>query len=1337
MTVGHRVVGQGGPPISPCGLENLRGVCGFRRRRWFWALCALCAHLVFSPLVESQAQSPDSKINIRLRVEWGGGELPKRWSGSMTINPGHLSNPRGLGLETDKPGSIHSEQGQILIRQRSLTTFDSFDVEVVATKNAILEFRLSAVGDLGQARVIRVPIAKLISPNTFHGAALDDGKSRLLVRRSPGDRLRIEFSRQSLVFEPQENFVFFIRPNNMGLAADEDYECIVQLLRGRTDEELWSETRSLTTASDGSAAIIGPVELAIPKNEGVYDVLISLYSKEFGRVFRKGTPALRRLMQCVVVDQSLPTLAAAPWNTHLTIDPANPRWWEPFTRIPDWNWIVRFGKEQLGNGRLQKREIGTRTFVELAAGGWQAYPLPVSNVGKPHILEIEYPTNNPQTLAISIVEPNAAGQVVPFGLDSGISVANITAMRDSSSEHHRLLFWPKTATPWVVVSNQSISKKNVSGKALYGRLRVFEGPSHLPPADELVAPTTSTRLISAYFEKPLFPENFGARDALDERSNRSLDDWITFFEGGQRLAEYLKYVGFNAAVVTVACDGSAIYPSPEVLQPTPKHDTGVFFSTGQDPIRKDVLELLFRIFDREGLVLIPSIQFSSPLPQLERLVRAGEDAHGIELISPQQNWSSEALDQESLVGPRYNALDPRVQAEMQRVLGELIKRYSHHRAFGGIAIQMGADSYTQVPDATWGMDQRTISRFEADFKLDTGLQTSGNKNTRNKFVEGPDGVKWLDWRSEKLGAFYEDIAERLTAVVPEARLFLLTADLLKSRPLEVALQPRLPERSDVEKAMLRMGIDGGRLRNTKNVVLINPRRLKPPGGLIQEKVDLIAATSKDLRSFFQSESGTVGMTLHEALTFRLPQFESQSPFGSDNTRTWFLAHVSPAGFHNRARFVRSLADGDQLHLMDGGWMLPLGQEAALRPLFATFRQLPNRTFEDVNPFQSVGHHQPVMVRTLRQDGVTYIYILNDAPWPVTATLNVSAQANTTVHVLGNRSLPSLVFTESGVAPWQFALEPYDFVAAQIQGPEFRVNDWDTAVPPAVFEQLRYRISEIRLKAKTASHVQPITNFANSSFEEVHAQRPIPGWIHSQLQARPKSAVQIQSAYGVDGNQCLVVKNGDEEPLWVRSEVFQKPVRGRIEIHAWLRTPDDQHQPSFRLGVEGRIDGKSYYRYAKLGGSLSTSKQTEFDSQPNPAIKEQWLEYRFPIYDLPLVGLEDLRIALDVMSRGEVWIDEVRVFDVLFTRNEDHELLKNIASADVNLDEGKVGDTERFLNSYWPRFLDEFIPSSNPRVARQPQITFPAEGKPQGTAPPTENPQEENRFGKLLKYFSPF
>ena len=132
----------------------------------------------------------------------------------------------------------------------------------------------------------------------------------------------------------------------------------------------------------------------------------------------------------------------------------------------------------------------------------------------------------------------------------------------------------------------------------------------------------SSRLIAAYMDRPLLPENFSAEEMLDTWSGRTLQDWKTFHQAGTRLVDYLHYAGYNGLVLSVAADGSAIYPS-QVLEPTPRYDTGVFFASGQDPMPKDVLEMLLRLMDRENLQLIPALEFATPLPALEAIRRRG------------------------------------------------------------------------------------------------------------------------------------------------------------------------------------------------------------------------------------------------------------------------------------------------------------------------------------------------------------------------------------------------------------------------------------------------------------------------------------------------------------------------------------------------------------------------------------------------------------------------------------------------------------------------------------------------------------------------------------------
>ena len=256
--------------------------------------------------------------------------------------------------------------------------------------------------------------------------------------------------------------------------------------------------------------------------------------------------------------------------------------------------------------------------------------------------------------------------------------------------------------------------------AVYGKIRVLADGERLPRA--LPEHAAAGRLLAAYLDRPLIPDNFSAPRSLDPWSGRCLDDWETFYQGGTRLVEYLNHAGYNGLMLAVLADGSTIYPSA-LLEPTPRYDTGALFASAQDPVRKDVLEMLLRLFDREDLQLIPTVEFAAPLPELEAMRRrGGPDAEGIEWIGPEgTGWCASWPPRRGLA-PYYNLLHPRVQQAMLGVLRELAARYAGHPAFAGLAVRLSADGYAQLPGPDWGLDDATIARFQRD----TNLQVPGN-----------------------------------------------------------------------------------------------------------------------------------------------------------------------------------------------------------------------------------------------------------------------------------------------------------------------------------------------------------------------------------------------------------------------------------------------------------------------------------------------------------------------------------------------------------------------------------------------------------------------------------
>jgi hypothetical protein len=142
---------------------------------------------------------------------------------------------------------------------------------------------------------------------------------------------------------------------------------------------------------------------------------------------------------------------------------------------------------------------------------------------------------------------------------------------------------------------------------------------------------------------------------------------------------------------------------------------------------------------------------------------------------------------------------------------------------------------------------------------------------------------------------------------------------------------------------------------------------------------------------------------------------------------------------------------------------------------------------------------------------------------------------------------------------------------------------------------------------------------------------------------------------------------------------------------WLRVDDPDKQPALQLAVEGRLNGEIYYRPARLGAGDSRSPSP-------PRLTSQWAPYLVRIDNLPAAGLSDLRVAIDLMGAGDLWVDDVQIFDLWFDKTERNELVKTIALANFYLGKGDVVECQRILDGYWPKFLRRHVPIPEPRMA---------------------------------------
>ena len=113
-----------------------------------------------------------------------------------------------------------------------------------------------------------------------------------------------------------------------------------------------------------------------------------------------------------------------------------------------------------------------------------------------------------------------------------------------------------------------------------------------------------------------------------------------------------------------------------------------------------------------------------------------------------------------------------------------------------------------------------------------------------------------------------------------------------------------------------------------------------------------------------------------------------------------------------------------------------------------------------------------------------------------------------------------------------------------------------------------------------------------------------------------------------------------------------------------------------------------------------------------------------VRDLPMTGLSPLQLRFALTGPGEVWIDDVQLCDLAFTKPERLELFKLIAPLEAKFHNGEIADCIRMLEGFWPQYLVHNVPRSDIMVGRktepqpQPQVTNP---------PPQKQPEKTAGF----------
>lgn len=1282
------------------------------------------------------AASSAGQVNLRLRVSLGGGTA-RRWIGNVSIDESlaRFSDLAPRGLNSDANAAMRLERDRVEISHDVETNYNGIDISVQGSDATKLNVELAPFDQPDQRVVYSVQLGDLVSGGDHRD--LDQTGNRCSIVRVPGDKLTFEIDRPHLIFRPGEQMEFSVAANRTSFAST-SCQCRFAVTGARREKSAitpWNKSTAMVCDETGSANAV-PMSFDVPSDEGVYDLTLELQPSGFSNGFGR-QPKLVRKVQFVVLAESLPPKSTSPFkrdgwkqlsrfSPRELMDSGNAAWSNPLTGSIAQLRTGTLGRKNdsqfYGNARRQLTETPNGIALQFEPGGWQAIPISAPAEKGPCLVEVDCLVDGEAALGISLLQFDAAGQVSSSCQDSGLIAQRSAIGNDSTSKQtFRIYHWPNESPAWLVLTNRHASQ---ASKVL--DVRVLTGPDRIPvPAKTGLSSAASsslpTRGMMALLESPTFPENFGASEHMDSSVGQPLDDWVTFYEGVDRLVQHLKARNLAGAFVAVASDGSALYPG-RTLQPGPLYDTGCFQSQGNDPMRKDVVELMFQMFEREQLQLVPVVSLNGRLPAVDATDEAALIDYNGETLP---EGGSENL-------PRYNPLAPVVQHEVTEAIAELVTRYRHHESFRGVAITCRPDTVTLLPGQQWACDRLTMERFLDAAKIeDTDRKRLRSHAEMMSFLMGPHREAWLAWRATEMAAFYRRLQSIVNDGLNEGTLYLAPIDLYRNAEIAASLIPGLHSSSDYRSAMLRLGFDSSwssEVADNQSIVVLNPHRLSPGDSLASRRVEAHVAALDQMNDLFRSRENRGDLFVHRDSWVHFAQLEQEPPFQNQQNPLVRRQQLMPVGELNRRRFVERLFASDSRMLVDSSWSIPVLEDDSLAEFGRVYSQLPSVNFVDVRAVGSDGASEipgrslPVVVRQVSTAEDAWFYAVNSSPWPINVRVQLDGDGEENGVLDSGKSFESLSetlldstllepFEESGRPLVAFTIPAWSLVAGRSADPSAKLQSYAVDFPADADLQLKKQIYRLQSLLVRSTEARPLEGLSNPGFEDrtslaatddgpadkVASSTP-DGWTSGPASAS-KPVVKFESTDTYEGSRSLRLSNSDETAVWIRSNEFSAPETGRLSVSAWLKTDQPDRPLPLRISLEGETGSGTYYRFGEIGRQVSSDNANQTGAR--------WQRFAVHFDDLPLQNLDRLRVGFDLMGPGSVMIDRVEIFDRWFDENDSKAITQLLATASTLLSTPKTYDRcRRLLESYWPRFLTEHFEEPTSQLARNDQ---PPEG----------------------------
>lgn len=1226
----------------------------------------------------------------RLRVAWGGGS-PVQWQVQAELDQGELGQLDLLGRQRDTPGSLWLTDGRLEGKQPRPRSFDGFDLTAHAPREAVLRIELKAKGS-PNSHIIETTIDQLLTQQ--QRLSLDDSGNTLLVHRANDDALRIDLQHEQLIFAPDDLLRFMVEPVIASVPPGASLDLAVELIEGRSGRSLKSLSQRVALPARGSTPI--PWSLPLPTESGVYTVTVTARHPPGNRVAFWGTASKQdalasRSFQVVVHDRTPVTRFANPeWTTLVEIDPANPRWWN---RLPEWSRLGRLtgtASTPSGNHPFRTRDVNGTTFAELPPSGngeapWQAYPLVGARPGEPHLLEIALPCHAPLEIALRIYEEGEDGQLHPTDTERGAAVdCWVPPSKAGELVTHRMIFWPRTANPILVLQNAHSSQSS-----LYGPIRL-RSTKATPVARETSAESSPHPVLARFSWEGLLARMAVGRNG--PQGNPQIDDTLAIYEAANRLADFLELGGYNGALITVLADGGSACHATEYPL-TPRLNSAPLASGTRDLPPIDPLQILLEVFSKRGLSLTPSLCFNHSLPPLEAELR---DSNAASLVVADLSGRPRRLvGPDGLPGaPHYDFHGGLLERQVLSVVENILTRYGHHSALRGLAFELSADSYLVLPPLHFGLTPSKIHQFAKAIDASDEQRLAWREDPRTLLNDPRTRRQLMAWRAMETSRLWNQVAGRLTAWRADSSLLLLCDEMFSSRDYQGFVRPRMFGTPRLEELYLERGVD-----------------LQALAGIPQLEVPHVAIDTPAV----PLNDAAIALNLNE-LASRAESFVQQGLVVAKRSR-WMadpalnggpVPEVHPLVFDRvgNAEFRLLVAGWRSTRgtIILGGQHGPSGDVVTSAALLKMAAQLASTQHADV------ASEQPLVAYLQRGTDQATVTVANPSPWPVTATVTLDVQQEASAQAITSAA-PAKANYPRGKHAWPVTLPPFTLQGLQFDTAQVAIAGLRRSNSDVPTQMLQSRLAE--LERRDLAGRQLYEALANPSFEQLDSTGHPLSW---RLVGEPAPAEggRIATTPGFRDDHALRLQATQKTGATVVSDPFAAPPTGQLAMVVFVRPHDLASGSQLRLMLE-EVGTNSSSRYI-VSCDLPAERMLEDRKS------QEWIGYRFGVEDLPLDSQVKLQVKLELVGQGDVAIDAIELYQVVFPmdlypRDSEYQRLaiaQRLETARVALEQHRYCDCLQEVESYWAQFLLAYLP---PEARPPEQVASPANSENQEAAPP--------------------